>query len=307
MSASPLATYSLCTYQQKDFVRDAVRGALAQNYAPLEILIYDDASTDGTFEIIQEEVARYNGPNKVIARRNPVNLGSRGNHLATLTDSHGEIVVLADGDDVSHPDRTKRTVEAFLKDGVSLVTCNGIFVDAAGKNALRYWRDPNGPVDGTVEELAVQGSNAWTFGPGLGLSRELIDTFGLPPPKFESGDLVLPFWGSLLKGCAFVAEPLVKYRVHDGNGCIGRRVERSTGREKIVQEERQWYLHVSIALWEIEQLNEFVQKNPDKAPLRDRLLPLLYTQIIQLSQRWAGARQFLDQAGAKFVGRDGTK
>ena len=307
MSAMPLASFSVCTYNQKEFIRDAVRGALAQTYSPLEILIYDDCSTDGTFEIVQEEVARYNGPNKIIARRNDKNLGSRLNHLATMHESTGEFILLADGDDVSHPDRTKRTVDAFLNKGVSVVTCNGIFVDATGRNALKFWRDPNGPFDATIEELALQGSNAWTFGPGLGLSREMVSLFGLPPPGFESGDLILPFWGSLLNGCEFVAEPLVKYRVHDGNNCVGRRVERSTGKEKAVQEERQWYLHAAIALWEIDQLQAFVTAHPERAALRDRILPLLYTQVITLSQKWVGVWQALDQYGSKFVSRDGTK
>ena len=122
---------------------------------------------------------------------------------------------------------------------------------------------------------------------------------------FEAGDLILPFWGTLLSGCHFIGEPLVKYRVHDGNSSVGRRVERATGIEKSVQEERQWYLHSAVALWEMKQLDEFAVANPEKTELRDRLNPYLIVQILQLAGQWAGSRQKLDAAGDKFVGRAG--
>ena len=305
MNDTPLASFTLCSYQQSAFVREAVRGALAQTYSPLEILIYDDASTDGTWEIIQEEVAGYGGPHTVVPHRNENNLGSRVNHLATMKDSKGSFVVLADADDVSHPDRTRRTIDAFVQHGVSVVTCNGYFVDESGATTLRMHRDPNGPIDDTIEDLARAGSNAMTFGPGIALSREMIEMFGLPPARFEAGDLILPFWGTLLSGCHFIGEPLVKYRVHDGNSSVGRRVERATGVEKSVQEERQWYLHSAVALWEMKQLDEFAVANPEKTELRDRLNPYLIVQILQLAGQWAGSRQKLDAAGDKFVGRAG--
>jgi glycosyltransferase involved in cell wall biosynthesis len=305
MNDTPLASFTLCSYQQSAFVREAVRGALAQTYSPLEILIYDDASTDGTWEIIQEEVAGYDGPHSVVLHQNKTNLGSRANHLATLNDSKGLFVVLADGDDVSHPDRTSRTVDAFVRRGVSVVTCNGYVFDEGDGKAVRMHRDPNGPIDDTIEELVRDGSNALTFGPGIALSREMIEIFGLPPARFEAGDLILPFWGALLSGCHFVGEPLVKYRLHAGNSCVGRRVERATGIEKTVQEERQWYLHSAIALWEMEQLDNFAVANPEKTGLRDRLNPHLIMQILQHANAWVDSRQKLDAAGNNFVGRSG--
>ena len=55
----PLVTFALFAYNQERYIREAVEGAFAQTYEPLEIILSDDCSTDRTFEIMQEMVANY--------------------------------------------------------------------------------------------------------------------------------------------------------------------------------------------------------------------------------------------------------
>ncbi len=47
--SSPLVSMLLIAYQQADIIGAAIAGALAQTYSPLEIVISDDASGDGTW------------------------------------------------------------------------------------------------------------------------------------------------------------------------------------------------------------------------------------------------------------------
>ena len=56
-------------------MRAAIEGAFAQTYQPLEILLSDDCSPDGTYRVMQEMAAAYAGPHRVILNRNPKNLG----------------------------------------------------------------------------------------------------------------------------------------------------------------------------------------------------------------------------------------
>ncbi|MFZ9020596.1 MAG: glycosyltransferase family 2 protein, partial [Paracoccaceae bacterium] len=58
-------SFLILTYNQVDFVENALSGAFSQTYSPLEIVISDDASTDGTREKIKEMVAQYSGPHSV--------------------------------------------------------------------------------------------------------------------------------------------------------------------------------------------------------------------------------------------------
>src|SRR5688572_20785087 len=129
----PLVTFYVITYNQSRFVREAVESALAQTCSPIEILLSDDCSTDDTFEIIQETVKGYSGPHTIILNRNERNLGL-SEHLNRIHElASGALIIAADGDDVSDPQRTKRCVEAWLKNGkpaalASSVSC----IDAAG-------------------------------------------------------------------------------------------------------------------------------------------------------------------------------
>jgi len=116
-------------YQQEKYVREAVVAALAQECAPLEIILSDDCSTDFTFSIIEEESAKYSGPHNVIINRNSSNLGIE--HLNKIMSlASGDFVVIAHGDDVSMPNRTRRMVETWIDKKVSLVSSNAIIVDS---------------------------------------------------------------------------------------------------------------------------------------------------------------------------------
>jgi glycosyltransferase involved in cell wall biosynthesis len=83
------------TYNQADFIREAVDSALAQTYSNIEVIVGDDASTDAT----QEIVAKINDP-RLKYVRNVCNLG-RVNNYRNLLYNHttGDFVVNLDGDD----------------------------------------------------------------------------------------------------------------------------------------------------------------------------------------------------------------
>src|SRR5690606_9493062 len=91
----PLVTFALFAYNQENYIREAIEGAFAQTYEPLEIILSDDCSTDQTFEIMQEVVLGYNGPHKVCVRRNEVNLGLAGHINSILAQAEGEFICWA--------------------------------------------------------------------------------------------------------------------------------------------------------------------------------------------------------------------
>ena len=109
----PLVTFALFAYNQEQYIREAVEAALAQDYARLEIIVSDDCSTDQTFRIIEEVVQAYHGPHTVVAQRTKRNRGTLL-HLADVARiSHGALLVLAAGDDVSKPERCQHLVNEW--------------------------------------------------------------------------------------------------------------------------------------------------------------------------------------------------
>jgi len=94
----PLATVAMVTWNASRFVAQAIESVLAQDMPDLELVISDDASTDGTWEIIR----RY-GDARIRAFRNPQNLGEYANRNRALTLARGEFVLFLDGDDYLYP------------------------------------------------------------------------------------------------------------------------------------------------------------------------------------------------------------
>src|SRR3954454_22389417 len=104
----PLVTFMLIAHNQEASIGEAIAGALAQTYQPLEIFISDDASSDGTHASMLAAVAGYDGPHRVVINRNDTNLGI-GAHLSLIVErSQGELLFVAGGDDVSLPDRCEK-------------------------------------------------------------------------------------------------------------------------------------------------------------------------------------------------------
>src|SRR5574344_1400791 len=116
--ASPVVSFCLFAYNQEKYISKAVHAALAQTYSPLEVVLSDDHSPDGTFEIMRRIAAEYRGPHRIILNRNERNLGlvAHINRVVAQCAS-GELLVLAAGDDWSKPERTATLVRRWEECG----------------------------------------------------------------------------------------------------------------------------------------------------------------------------------------------
>lgn len=98
----PLVSISCLTYNHAPFIRDALEGFLMQETTfPVEILIHDDASTDGTVEIIREYKDRFS---KLIfpiyQSENQFSQGVRGMMARfNFPRARGKYIALCEGDD----------------------------------------------------------------------------------------------------------------------------------------------------------------------------------------------------------------
>lgn len=92
----PLLSVCLITYNQKQYVRQAIESIIMQETTfSCEIIIADDGSTDGTREIIEEFVNKY--PIKAILQEK--NVGAAQNWLDLLNAAKGKFVAYLEGDD----------------------------------------------------------------------------------------------------------------------------------------------------------------------------------------------------------------
>jgi glycosyltransferase involved in cell wall biosynthesis len=96
----PVVTIKCITYQHVNFIRDAIEGFLMQETTfPVEILVHDDASTDGTADIVREYQGKYPQLFRtVLQTENQYSQGKKaGMFLNAMV--RGEFIALCEGDD----------------------------------------------------------------------------------------------------------------------------------------------------------------------------------------------------------------
>ena len=104
---------SIVTYQEVDYIRQTLESVLQQktNF-PFEVVVGDDASTDGTREILEEIRAQW--PDQVRLLLPEKNYGDYGlsNFMATVDACRGDYVAFLDGDDFwTSSDKLQRQVD----------------------------------------------------------------------------------------------------------------------------------------------------------------------------------------------------
>lgn len=121
----PLVTIRCITYNHVNFIREAIEGFLMQETTfPVEIIIHDDASTDGTAEIVREYEAKY--PRLIKPIYQTENQYSKGRKPREFIDnlSGGKYTAYCEGDDYwSGSDKLQNQVLMLESDeSVSCIT-----------------------------------------------------------------------------------------------------------------------------------------------------------------------------------------
>lgn len=211
----PPVTLVVMTYNQVRFVAPAVESALAQDYdGPLEIIITDDASTDGTAEELQRLVAGHAGRHRVRLNVNSRNLGLIAHLHKAFAMARHDLVVFAAGDDISRRDRVRRLADLHARTGAWLLHSGFHFIDPQGAKL----RHPDIPTTfataWTLQDVAR--SRGLFVGATAAYHKGLLRTFG---PILERGayeDLVMGFRAALLGRIARHDGRLVSYRLGTG-------------------------------------------------------------------------------------------
>src|SRR5690554_6611920 len=121
----PLVSICSITYNHGPYIRQCLDGFLMQKTTfPVEILIHDDASTDGTEEIIREYKVKYPHIIKPLYEvENQWIKGRRGSAVFNFPRAQGKYIALCEGDDYwTDPFKLQKQVE-FLEENLDYSAC----------------------------------------------------------------------------------------------------------------------------------------------------------------------------------------
>ncbi len=131
LTANPLISVVMPVHNALPFLDESIRSILEQTLSDFEFVILDDASTDGSVELLREWSRR---DRRIHLHESKQRLGLSGSSNAVVAKARAPIVARMDADDIAHPDRLRRQwniIEGRPDVAVIGTLCNGI--DASGR------------------------------------------------------------------------------------------------------------------------------------------------------------------------------
>jgi hypothetical protein len=301
LPACPLASVTVCSFNQEKYVAECIESVLHQTYTPLEIIISDDGSTDQTPDIIESHINAYKGPHRIVFDKHLTNLGgrARGNWVHSFRRTEGPFIVQFSGDDIMYPDMIEKMVRVWKASGASSVTVNSEYINSRSEMLGRLHRDPTKAIDCSIESLATSGTTDAVFGAGMGFDRQVYEVFpfgkNTPPIHLGSLDLIFSFYAALLNGCAAIAEPLMKYRLHGVQGSLS--IAHGLAEDplqKLIIEEKIWQGHLAHCVYMSDVLDDLAAGLTERyGYLQARLRPMLFEQMVTMGFRLTRTRERL--------------
>ena len=217
-SKAPLISVLCPTYNKRPFIDDALRGFLMQRTSfAFEIVMHDDASTDGTAEIIQQYAARY--PNIIKPYLQSENQYSKGRKIIALAamQASGKLLALCDGDDF-WVDPSKLARQVAQMDGNSQCAISfhaSLYLDESQHIARERVRDrflfPVRPHVFSVQDVII-GEGHFMPTASIILRRSAIDDLPDWYQRCPVGDYFLQVLAAIPNGALYLPEPASCYR-----------------------------------------------------------------------------------------------
>lgn len=223
MADRPRIEVLLATYNSARFLRPMLQSLATQTERDFHLVVSDDRSGDETVAILESMRDTFANPVE-IRRRDTPSGSAMANFAGLLEAATGDYVLLADHDDIWHPDHIARAV-ARLRDiearhGAAtpiLTHCDLRIIDGEGhETGETLWRlKAIDPAYGTRLNTALL--NATVTGCAAAMNRALVTRAGRVPAEAIMHD----WWLNLVAAAFGVVdadpEPGVFYRIHGSN------------------------------------------------------------------------------------------
>ena len=214
----------ICTYNGVSYLQEQLDSLLAQGRLPDEIIVGDDGSTDGSWDLLQAFTGRARDLG-VDARltQHPVNLGYVKNFESMLRQATGDVLLLCDQDDVWRKDKLEVVGRRFEQEpSMVLLHSDARLIDAKG-GSLRHGLFESLELS-PYERSTVRSGGAFgvllrrniVTGATAAVRRDVIDA-ALPIGNGWIHDEWLGIVAAAIGRVDFINDSLIDYRQHGAN------------------------------------------------------------------------------------------
>ena len=229
----PLVSIIVPAYNGEKYLRESLDSILAQTYPRTEVLVMDDASTDGTPKILESYCDR------VRVVRQPQNRGIYGNANDGIAMARGEYIAVYHADDVYLPTIVEREVEFLEKyPEAGAVFGKVIFIDGWGRELKRPELRPevrgSRPLDfAVVFNALLNHMNYFLTCPTAMVRASVYQDVGVYRDEEFRNTSDMEMWLRIARRYAVgvLDEPLIRYRhFHDSSSLRYHRLRTEPGR-----------------------------------------------------------------------------
>jgi len=218
MTACPVVSVILPTYNRAAFLAAAVDSVLTQTFQNFELIVVDDGSTDATPDVVQA----YSDQRLVYLRQN--NYGRSAARNKAIGHARGSLIAFLDSDDEYLPGKLEMQV-AFMREHpeIGMVYTSAICIDKDGNSiAYSYSASAKGSI---YKQVAFFVPITITL-PTVMVRREVLEGTGLfdqEMSRFEDTDLWRRIAKHYLVGA--ITTPTCRLRTHDDNALVAQDAE----------------------------------------------------------------------------------
>jgi glycosyltransferase involved in cell wall biosynthesis len=270
----PKVSLGMPVYNGEPYITEAIESVLNQTYQDFELIVSDNCSTDNTSEIIRKI-----NDSRIRYYRNEENIGVVPNFNRTVELSRGQYFCLWAHDDVMLPTNLEQKVTildrhqqvGFVHSDVELIDSNGTAIDKKFFSESRSDYIDNG-MDFFNRYILKMHQGASIFLGAVLARKECFDRLGAFNPQLPivcDSDMWMKF--SLFYDVACVAQPLIKYRIHQS--MTSTSILESTGFNLKGFEEH--YLSTQI------MLDTYSRQIPNAVELKDKIKKNFASQVLK--------------------------
>ena len=225
-SDTPLVSVIIPSYNHIDFVEDAIKSVVGQTYSNIELIVIDDGSSDGSFELLKDLSSKYEF--ELFSQDNQ-GLSSTLNK-GVRNYSRGAYICALASDDYFHLQKIQYQVDALRFNTRSQYCCTQAikFDTTTGESLCTF---PQKSYSGNVLKKITLGLHY--AGGSVMFSRKLFELVGGFDENLKIEDWDFSLRCSSVTDFTFIAIPLFYYRSHDNN------TMKVTNRREIFHNKRQ--------------------------------------------------------------------
>lgn len=126
---TPLVSVVMPSYNAERFLQAAMDSVVNQTMEDWELIVIDDCSKDGSFEIAKAQEKK---DGRICVLRNDVNSGVAKTRNRGIELAKGQYIAFLDSDDVWHPEKLQRQLERMREENAQIGYCSYAIIGVDG-------------------------------------------------------------------------------------------------------------------------------------------------------------------------------